>query len=87
MSEDLEKSEATTSKKTKSRSIDTEQKLVLRNSSSKLNLRTKTGKKVLWTLDEALMPHNLKQLSETLQKGLVNGKSASQILQEIDASK
>lgn len=84
MSEELENVDNTTNKKAKSRSIAPEHKLVLRSETSKLNIKTKTGRKVQWTLEQALMPHNFKQLSETLQKGLTVGKSASQILEELD---
>ena len=61
--------------------------LETRSPNSKLNLTTKNGIKKLWTLEEALLPHNLRQLSEKVQKGLLGyGKSATQILDEIDAN-
>ena len=58
--------------------------VVLRNADSLLNLTTKRGKKVSWTLDQALEPQNFKQLSDQVQKGLLTGKTASQLLKELN---
>lgn len=55
----------------------------LRNPNSLLNLKDKQGKKMVMTLDQALLPHNFKRLSVAVQNGLLNGKSASQMLKEM----
>lgn len=55
---------------------------ILDPENSKFNLTTVTGRKVLWTLEEALKEHNFKQLSEKVQKMLKGegGKSSLDII-------
>lgn len=54
----------------------------LRNPADKLVLRKKNGKPIRLTIDEALKERNFRRLSESSQKALTQGKSASQIVRE-----
>jgi hypothetical protein len=56
--------------------------LVLRNANSRLNIVTRNGQKRLWTIEQALLPQNYKQLTERQKRILSEGKSASQMVHE-----
>lgn len=67
------KEEAKTTKKASPKAK--KQTLQTRNPKSKLGLRTKSGKTVLMTVEEALKPHNFKKLVAKHQKLLTEGVS------------
>ena len=47
-----------------------------------LRLALKNGRHQMWTIEQALMPHNFKQLTENCQKMLTDGKTGYQKLKE-----
>lgn len=60
-------------------------RLKIHNESSRLVLTTKSGRRKILTLEQALQPHNFKQFSEKHQAMLKGkGQAASEILKSIN---
>lgn len=60
-------------------------RLKIHNESSRLVLTTKSGRRKILTLEQALQPHNFKQFTEKHQAMLKGkGQAASEILKSIN---